>query len=233
MLTFYLLSISLNCPVVKIQHQSTCNWPKNSTTFVIPQSSFQIYQNRFLTSNQHAPTNLVKFIENNSNLGVKKSPRRFWARCSFEGLTGLTLGAQTIPILGLCTLAHGQQPNHAHTPKIWTLSLTQTLSTSLNSWWTFDVLNHSQFIEDWSNYKLDFKAIFKWVLEALNLPSRPPKLWQNLQFFPKICNTGLIWCWGGEILGFLSWVEMKIGAFGGLGGCVWWEMRGGGRLSRG
>ena len=82
MLTFYLLLISPNCLVIKIQHQFRMQLTQSSTTFVIPQSQFQL-PNRFLTSNQHVLTNLVKFIENNSDLGVKKSPPRLQPKDPF------------------------------------------------------------------------------------------------------------------------------------------------------
>ena len=51
--------------------------------------------------------NLAKVVEINSNLGVRKSTPRFQARCSIEGLTGLTLELERLQILRLL-LTHAQ-----------------------------------------------------------------------------------------------------------------------------
>jgi len=73
----------------------------------------------------HQP-NLAKIVEINSNLGVRKSPPRFQARCSIEGLTGLALGLERLQILWLLLTYARTRPNHTQIPKIQSLKLTQT-----------------------------------------------------------------------------------------------------------
>jgi len=65
---------------------------KISTMLAISQQTELISKLR-ITMHQ---INLAKIIEINSNLGVRKSPPRFQARCSIEGLTGMTLGLQRL-----------------------------------------------------------------------------------------------------------------------------------------
>jgi len=71
--------------------------------------------------------NLAKIIEINSNLGVRKSPPRFKARCSIEGLTDLALGLERLQILRILLTHARTDPTRAYArPNFQIRTLAQT-----------------------------------------------------------------------------------------------------------
>ena len=68
--------------------------------------------------------NLVKFIENSSNLGGKEPLPRIQTKCTFDELTDLTLGSNNSKSSGSWSPTLEADLNRAQTPKIRTIEPT-------------------------------------------------------------------------------------------------------------